>query len=144
MQLGIINEGTVSTCRGCDRQTYHSHISIQLEVRWQKELSTRVQTSQQGWALCLLFWIQNYSMGAKKKSSFFFFTMLCLKLNKQHLHHIISKILHFDSWIHGMSAQWMDEIHIFLMCVKPMAYYEGYTPCWTLQHLRKVVDKRKK
>ncbi len=39
MQLVLINGGRVSTCRGCDRQTHHPHIGIQLEVRRQKELT---------------------------------------------------------------------------------------------------------
>lgn len=46
--------------RGCDRQTLHSHIHLQ--VRGQEELSTRVQTSQQGGALCLLPWLQHGSI----------------------------------------------------------------------------------
>lgn len=49
MQLVIINGGIVSTCRGCDRQTRHPH--IQLQVRRQEELSSFVQTPQQAWTL---------------------------------------------------------------------------------------------
>lgn len=57
MQSVLINKGTAPTCRG---QTHHSH--IQLQVRGQEELSARVQTSQQGGALCLLLWLQHASV----------------------------------------------------------------------------------
>lgn len=142
MQLVIVNGGRVSTCRGCDRQTRHPH--IQLGVRRQEELSSRVQTSQQAWTpapappsfifllgptlLSIRVWILLLKH--------FLWHMLHLRLENEPCDVSESRMRfsgsqtstqHMNSWTDEMRERWMNEIHIFEKSV-----WSPSVDCWRL------------
>lgn len=124
MQLVIINGGIVSTCRGCDRQTHHPHISIQLEIRRQEELSFCVQTSQQAWTLFHPFSGSNTAHYPGMNSPWKVFTLAhasskagdhitYLKAEWKKFSGSQTSTQHMNSWTREMRERWMNEIHIF-------------------------------
>lgn len=146
MQLVII----VSTCRGCDRQTQHPH--IQLQVRRQEELSSRVQTSQQAWTLSLpslgptLLTIQVWILLLKREK-----TPLAHASSKpgERPHDVVEKqneifrVPDFnpthelmDTWNEGKMNEWNP--HLYKSVWSPSVDL-WLVPPWTLQHLREVV-----
>lgn len=159
MQLVMINWGIVSTCRKCDRQTYHPHISIQLKVRRQEELSSRVQTSRQALALspvlsATLLQLKVWAVLKEKKqdpfplvhASFKRKTIRCLwKYNE------ISWVPDFnptreqmDTWNGWNMNEWNPSFQSPKEVNQKTSDYAGYVPPWTLELLRETENKRKR
>lgn len=162
MQLVIFNGGRVSTCRGCDRQTRHPHISIQLEVRRQEELNSCVQTSQQAWTQppthppflvqqCSLLQVRT-PLKWENKNRFSSGTCFILNWRKDHVTYLKAE-WNFqgpNAWSHGHMKwrrdEWMKSTS-FYVHVKPISRpwsVKGYSPPWTSRNVREVVGERGK